>query len=142
MIFVDTNVFLRLLTEPLTSEDRTMQSQAANLFRDANAGLLELTTSDAVLGEVFFVLGGSVYNVASEMIARQLRPVLEIRGVKSASKTVWLHTLDTMEASPRMKFVDALGATYALEGGMELATFDVNLSRFPGVKPYAFIPQS
>jgi len=136
MIFIDTNYFLRLMVEPQTPEDHQMIDQAFRLFRSARDSDQKVTTSDAVLGEIFFTLSGPTYRFSQQRIAKTLRPLLAIRGMKSPVKHVWLECLDTIERNPEMKFVDALAASYCLKEHMRLATFDKKLARFPGVSPY------
>ena len=137
MIFVDTNYFLRLMTAPRTDQDNQMIDQAARLFRSAATGDQKLTTSDAVIGEVFFVLGGSAYNFSVQHIVRTIRPILNVRGMQSETKRFWLQALEFLDESPNMKFVDALAAAYCILGEMELATFDKKLARFPGLSAYS-----
>jgi predicted nucleic acid-binding protein len=137
MIFVDTNYLLRLVLQPQTEYDRRMTDTAARLFRSAHTGLEQITTSDAVLAEVFWVLNGPTYKIPKQDISRALRPILSIRGMHSSSKDIWLETLEILEARPQMKFVDALAAAYSLVEEMDLATFDRKLARYPGLSLYS-----
>jgi predicted nucleic acid-binding protein len=137
MIFVDTNYFLRLMVEPQTPQDREMIGHAATLFRSARSENREITTSDAVLAEIFFTLRGPTYRFTNPRIARTLRPLITVRGMKSPNKPVWMKALDIMEQHPNMKFVDALAASYALIEHMQLATFDQKLARFPDLNLYS-----
>jgi hypothetical protein len=52
------------------------------------------------------------------------------------AKEVSLRALDIWVARPELSFPDALGAAYSALRGHELATFDVALSRTPGVTEY------
>ncbi len=56
MIFLDANYFLRAITNPTSPETARMQRIAADLLRRAEQGAVELTTSDAVIAEVAFIV--------------------------------------------------------------------------------------
>ncbi|MDP9365981.1 MAG: PIN domain-containing protein [Chloroflexota bacterium] len=137
MTFVDTNYFLRGLVRPETPRDEVMAREAAALFRRAERGEEEITTSDAVLAEVAFVLSSPrQYNRPPDDIAARLKPILELRGFRLPQKRVVLRALDIWAASPRLGFVDALTASYAQEPGATLATFDSDFDDLPGITRY------
>ena len=139
MIFVDASTFLRHLVQPATPQDRTNARSAAALFKDAEEGRAEITTSEAILAEVVFILSHQRhYNTPRPVVAMSLKALLRPKGCKLPAKDVCLHALDLWAAHPKLSFPDALGAAYSQLRGHELATFDVALIRVPGVTPHTF----
>lgn len=134
MIFVDTNYFLRALVDPVTPRQQTMAATAATLMRRVQRGEEEITTSDAVIAEVAFVLGSKHnYGLPVEEIATRLKPLLNLSGFKLPNKRVCLRALDLWVTFPRLGFVDALGAAYAEVLRHSLASFDSDFDRVPGL---------
>ena len=139
MIFVDANCFLRFLTEPATPEDRLNQQRAASLFASAKQSQVELTTSDAILAEVVFILTNPRhYNGTRELAAASLKSPIRPRGWRLHAKDVLLQALDVRAAHPKLSLPDAIAAAYSELRRFELATVDEALSRAPGVTAYAF----
>jgi predicted nucleic acid-binding protein len=134
VIYVDANVFLRALVRPTTPRDQAWARDAAELFRAVGAGAEEITTSDAVLAEVAFVLASPrQYGMAPPDIAARLKPILSLRGCKAPQKGIWLRALDVYASSPNLGFVDALSVAYAERPGIVLATFDSDFDAIPGI---------
>ena len=139
MIFVDANVFLRYLIQPVTPPDRINAHRAAVLFALVDAGAAEITTSDAILAEVAFILTSPRHYAASRsMAATGLKTLLRSQGRRMPEKDVSLRALDLWVGHPVLSYPDALAAAYSALHGDELATFDNALSRTPGVTAYAF----
>lgn len=139
MIFVDANCYLRYLTEPATPQDRINQQRARALFELVNAGVVEVTTSDAVLAEVVFILTSPRHYDGERMLAAaSLKSLLRQRGCRMPAIDASLLALDVWVDHPKLSFPDALSAAYSMSRGYELATFDGPLSRTPGVRNYAF----
>ena len=138
MIFVDASVFLRYLVQPVTSQDQISERQAAAFLAQVNAGAVEVTTSEAILAEVAFILTSPRhYDAPRSTAAAGLKALLRPRGCRMPGKELALRALDQWVAHPVLSFPDALGAAYSAVRGYELATFDNALSRTPGVNPYA-----
>jgi predicted nucleic acid-binding protein len=143
VIFVDANVFLRHLLQPGTPHDQINAQRAAELFRQAEAGTREITTSDAILAEVVFILSDARhYNFPRSDVQIGVASLLRSRGLKLNAKGACLRALELWVAYPKLSFPDALGAAYTELGGFELATFDAALSRIPELTPYRFVPIS
>jgi predicted nucleic acid-binding protein len=139
VIFVDANVFIRHLVDPATSHDAAHAEQAATLFAAVGVGAVEVTTSEAVLAEVVFILWHPRhYGAPRGAVAGALSSLLQPRAFRMPGKDVCLAALERWARSPRLSFPDALGAAYSELRGHELATFDSELARTPGVVPYAF----
>ena len=137
MIFVDANVYLRYLVQPVTEQDRTNERRAAALFALVAAGAAEITTSEAILAKVVFDLTSPRHYAAPRStVAAGLKALLRPRGCRMPAKEVSLQALDMWVTHPELSFPDALGAAYSVLRGYELATFDMTLSRVPGVAAY------
>lgn len=134
MIFVDANYVLRYLVRPATPKDRAMSASAAKLFRQVEAGEATFTTTDAVIAEVVFILTSRRhYQIPRGEAVARLRPILSLQGCKLPRKMLCLRALDLWAATPRISFVDALGAVHTQELGLVLASFDDDLARLPGL---------
>ena len=139
MIFLDANVVLRSLTD---SDDPIVQRwsrQAGALLTHADRGEADLTTSDAVLAEVAFILTAkSHYRLSVSEAAASLAAVVASRGLKLNDKRSILRALDLWESHPRIGFVDALTAAYAQLPGMQLATFDTDFDGIQDISSWTF----
>jgi predicted nucleic acid-binding protein len=134
VIFIDANIVLRALTQPTDDTSRGFQMAAANLMRRAEQGELQITTSDAVLAEVAFVLTSkNQYNIPSATAAAMIAAVVRLRGFRHPERQILLRALELWQDHPRIEFVDALTASYAINSGMLLATFDAHFDRFPQI---------
>jgi predicted nucleic acid-binding protein len=134
MIFLDANFFLRALTRSPLRDVQQMNLIASDLIRRAEIGEVELTTSDAVIAEVAFVLTSKAhYNLNVPDAAGRLATVLRLRGMRLRDKRVILSALDLWASHPKLGFVDALAASYARHTNVELATFDTDFDRFPDI---------
>ena len=104
MQFVDSNVFLCYLTQ-----DSPRQAQACyELFQKAQRLEITLTTSEAIVAEVVYVLSSKVtYNLSPEQIRSRLYPLLSVRGLKIPYRRACLRALD-IYATYKLDFEDAL----------------------------------
>ncbi|MCB0169339.1 MAG: PIN domain-containing protein [Anaerolineae bacterium] len=89
--FVDTNIFLRHLTN-----DHPEKAKACfELFKKAARDEVSLVTSDWVIAEVIYMMSSKVvYNLPPLEIKHRLRPILAIRALKIENKDVVMHALD------------------------------------------------
>jgi predicted nucleic acid-binding protein len=139
MIFLDANIFVRHLVRPSTSQDQTYQQRAAALFDLVDAGTTEVTTSEATLAEVAYILTSPRhYGTSRETAADGLKALLRPPACRMPSKDMSLLALDIWVDHPKLSFPDALAAAYSMVRGYELATFDAALSRTSGVSNYVF----
>ena len=138
MIFVDASIYVRYLVQSVTPQDRINERRAAALFALVESGAVEITTSEAILAEVAFILTSPRhYDASRSTAAAGLKALLRTRGCRMPAKEVSLRALDIWVAHAELSLPDALGAAYSALRGYELATFDVTLSRAPGVTRYA-----
>ena len=76
-VFVDANLFMRFFTK----DDKNQHKRAANLFKNAASGKLELVTGPPVLFEVAWTLKSS-YKLSREKILDVLTRILSLPGMK------------------------------------------------------------
>ncbi len=134
MIHLDANIILRALPKANEPAVKRMNHAAANLFRLAEQGVVEVTSSDAVIAEVAFILTAKAhYQLAVSEAAGRLTGLLQLRGVKLRNKGLVIRALEIWENNPKPGFVDALTASYAMQPGVELATFDSDFDQFSGI---------
>ncbi len=128
MIVVDANYFLRAMTSNDPKANPAHVAQAQALFRAADAGTVEYTTSEAVIAEVVFVLAKQ-YGFDRAFIARILVQALELRGCRMATGRTCVAALHLWATHSSLDLADALVAVQAERSGAELATFDRRLAR-------------
>ena len=134
MIFLDANVLLRAFVQPDDLPTQRFSLVATELLRRASRGEVEITTSDAVLAEVAFILTAKAHaNLPVPIAAGYLASVVQLRGFRHGEKRSLLSALDFWTNQPRLGFVDALTAAYAQSPGMRLATFDTDFDGLPGI---------
>jgi predicted nucleic acid-binding protein len=135
MIFLDANVILRYLVQAVTPADRQKAEAVAELFRQAVLGNEILTTSDAIVAEVVFVLASPrQYGLPTPEIAARLKPLLNLRGFKLQGKRRMIRALDLYAMFPKLGFVDALAIAYVEQSDLTLASFDRHFADVPGIK--------
>lgn len=136
MIFLDTNVFLRHLTESADARTNRLQDVAEELFLAVEAGTVEVTTSELVLHEtMYFLTNRRFYNYPVEHAVRSVRALLQLRGFRFAAseRVVLYRALDILDAHPSLGFADSVIAARCEANGWELATFDEQLGALPNV---------
>lgn len=132
MQFVDANIFLRHLTG-----DNPSKAQACfELFQKAEKNQVQLTTSEAVIAEVVYVLSSSkqIYNLTREEIRARLYPLLQLPGLKLSHRKMYLRALDLYSAYP-LDFEDALTIAHMERQKIkEVYTYDRGFARFATIK--------
>jgi uncharacterized protein len=104
MEFVDTNIFVRYLT----FDDPDKAQACFELFQKAKNGEVTLTTTEAVVCEVVFVLASRVmYNLPRTEIRTLLYPIISLPGLKLPHRRVYLRALD-LYSTQAMDFTDAV----------------------------------
>ena len=136
MTFVDSNYFLRYLTQPITAEDHVMTEIARALFDAVERGEEDVTTTEVVLHEVAFVLASKHhYATPPADIVADLKRILQMTGFRLAAgdKQRYLRALDLYAAHPTWGLADAIVAATVEMLGIPLATFDRHFDRLPGI---------
>ena len=134
MIFLDANVLLRAFVQPDDPLTQRFSQVATELFRRASRGEVEITTSDAVLAEVAFILTAKAHaNLPVPVAAGFLASFVQLRGFRHGEKHSLLSALDFWTNRPRLGFVDALTAARVQAPGMRLASCDTDFDGLPGI---------
>ena len=103
--FLDTNIVIRYLTQ----DDPDQSARAKALLDQVEAGTLQVTTSETVLGELVFVLSSKrLYNLPREEIRAYLAAFLGLKGLRLPNKRMYLRALELYATIPRLDFADAL----------------------------------
>jgi predicted nucleic-acid-binding protein len=117
--FVDTNVFLRYLT----NDDAAKARRADALFRDAVAGKASLRTSLLVIAEIVWTLE-SYYEIEKADIAEKVSMILNTPNLVCPEARLILPALD-FYVQQNVDFIDAYHAHYLKDIGItEILTYD------------------
>ncbi|MFN8482428.1 MAG: PIN domain-containing protein [Anaerolineae bacterium] len=104
MEFLDANIFIR----HLTNDDPQKAQACFALFEQAERHEVELTTSEAVIAEVVYILSSrATYGVPRTDIRALLYPLVSLPGLKLPHRRMYLRALD-IYASTNLDFEDAL----------------------------------
>jgi predicted nucleic acid-binding protein len=136
MIFLDANYFLRFWTKSDLPQTMARQAIAIALFARIDAGMVEATTSEAVLVEVSYVLASKrQYGLSPEVVIAYLTETLRMPGLKlpHGKKEQYLRALELWSERPALGFVDALTAAMVENSDNELATFDAHFDGMAGI---------
>ena len=127
MRFIDTNVFVRHLTQ----DDPAKGAAATALFRRVQAGQEEITTCEAVITEIVYVLSSrATYHLTPMEIRARLVPVLIPPNVRLQHKEVYLRALDLYVLYPALDFEDVILIAHMERAGIrELFSYDRDFDR-------------
>jgi predicted nucleic acid-binding protein len=136
MRFLDTNIILRYLTRPRTPLEQAKYRACSNLFRRVEQGQEQITTCEAVVTEVLYVLcSPRQYNLSRQDAATRLRPILALRGLRLPQKRLYLRALELFVAHPRLDFEDAVIVAHMERRGIgELLSYDTGFDRVATVQ--------
>lgn len=129
MQFIDTNIFIRYLTR----DDPEKAAACRRLFERAKLGEVSLTTSEAVIAEIVFVLSSKrLYNLSRQEIRVRLYPLVSLAGLKLVNRRACLRALD-LYGSNNIDFEDALIiAEMERRKITELYSYDEDFDRISG----------
>lgn len=129
-LFVDTNVFLRFLT----NDDPAKAKRAETLFRDAVRGKISLATSLLVIAEIIWTLE-SFYKLDKPDIAAKVEKILNTPNLDCPEAPLIFMALD-LYVHENIDFVDAYHGFYMREQGlMQILTYDrKHFARIPWVQ--------
>ena len=135
MRFADTNIFLRYLVQPVTEIDRARAEACRELFERVSASAEEITTSEAVLAEIVYVLSSPrQYGLSPVDVVARLKPIVALPGLKLERKRLYLRALDIYASQSRLDFEDAITAALVERTQpAELYSYDTDFDRVPGV---------
>ena len=129
-LFVDTNVFLRFLT----NDDPPKAKRAETLFRDALRGKIQLATSLLVIAEIIWTLE-SFYKLEKPEIATKVEKILNTPNLDCPETPLIFQALD-LYVHANIDFVDAYNAFHMRERGLtQILTYDhKHFARVPWVQ--------
>ena len=131
MRFVDTNVFLR----HLTGDDPKKARACFELFQRAQRKEVTLTTSEAVIAEIVYVLSSKqVYALTREEIRARLYPLLSLPGLKLTHRKAYLRALDLYVSYPLDFEVAILAAQMERQKVREVYSYDREFDRVPSIE--------
>lgn len=138
-VLLDANVFLRAIVKPLDPRIQWMHQEARTLFSRADRGEEQLTTTDAIIAEVAFVLTSKAhYALSVDDACARIKPFVAIRNMRFHGKRHALQALAHWPQHPRLDFPDVLLAVQTDQDGLTLASFDRGFDRFPALTRYAW----
>jgi len=118
-LFVDTNVFLRYLT----NDDPIKAKRADSLFRDAVRGKITLTTSLLVIAEIVWTLE-SFYKLEKQAIAAKVERILNTPNLECGEASLIFTALD-LYVHHNIDFIDAYHAFHMKDRGLtRILTYD------------------
>ena len=131
MKFVDTNVFIRYLTR----DDEAKAQACFDLFQRVRSGLEEITTSEANITKIVYMLSARAhYRLPHETVGALLRPLLLLKGFKLMHKRVYLRALDSYVAHPTLDYEDALVAAHMERRKVQTVySYDTDFDRLPQI---------
>jgi uncharacterized protein len=129
-VFVDTNVFIRLLAQ----DDPDKSRQCLKLFKQADSGAVQLFTSESVIAEVVYVLSSrALYGLPREEIVRLVQPLVEIRGLQIEHKLSVLRALE-LYAGTNLDFEDCLSVQHVRRAHLDgIYSYDHGFDRVAGL---------
>jgi predicted nucleic acid-binding protein len=129
MQLVDANIFIRYLTR----DDSVKAAACYRLLEQAKNNQVALTTSEAVIAEVVFVLSSKrLYHLSPQDVRIRLYPVLSLPGLKLTHRRQILRALDLF-SSNQIDFEDALSvAMMERQGISEIYSYDEDFDRIHG----------
>ena len=127
--FVDTNVFLRFLTDDLPEQ----ASRVGDLLREAENGELTLITSALVIAEIVWTLE-SHYGLPKDAVADKVAAILNTPGLEVEHADL-IAEAAVLYAAENVDFADAFNACWMREHDICHAyTFDQrHFARFGGI---------
>jgi predicted nucleic acid-binding protein len=132
MRFVDTNVFIR----PLTNDDPAKARACQDFLLQVDRGEVEVTTCEAIISEVACILSSrATYGMSHAEIRARFAPYLRMRGLRLPGKSVFLEALDLFAANPALDFEDTVCVAHMRQAGItEILSYDRHLDHIPGIR--------
>lgn len=127
--FVDTNIFLRYLTQ-----DPQRYKACLALFKQAEQNAVHLITSEAIIAEIVFVLSSPKhYNRSRQEIQLALSRLLLLPGLKVPNRNLYLRALG-LYAKYMLDFEDCLTIACMEQGSItQLYSYDRGFDQVTGI---------
>jgi len=103
--FVDTNVFIDIVMK----RDEKRFRQCSRFFQKVKLNKIKAVTGNVVLAELIWTLK-SFYGIGKEEIARRIKSIIKLRGIKLVDNYDSLRAIDLYQ-SKSIKYIDALIAS-------------------------------
>ena len=131
MPFVDTNIFIRYLT----NDDPAKAQACFTLFQDIKNNNIDLITTEAVVAEVVYVLSSKrLYNLPRNDIRARLYPLLSLPGLSLPNRQAILQALD-IYVTHTIDFEDALIVAHMQsQHESQVYSYDRGFDKIQGVK--------
>jgi uncharacterized protein len=130
--FLDTNILLRYLAQPVTAEDQRMAELARDLLLRVERREELVVTSPLVIFETIFTLHRT-YHAARAEIRDRVSEILALRGLQLPGKRLFLAAL-TLFATSNLSFADAyIVVTMQAQGVREIYTWDKGFDQVAGI---------
>ncbi|MEW5960680.1 MAG: PIN domain-containing protein [Chloroflexota bacterium] len=128
-LFVDTNLFLRYLTNDVPAQADAVET----LLRQAAAAQIQLVTNSLVLAEIVWTLE-SFYHLPKNDVQEKILAILNTPGLEVADGDLVLQAI-SWYVTPDVDFIDAYNAAWLLSQGLDaIYTFDrKHFNRLPGI---------
>jgi predicted nucleic acid-binding protein len=128
--FLDANVIIRYST----GDNKEQAERAYQFLAQVRDGVIEVTTCEAVIVEVVYVLSSkTLYNASRQQIHDHLQPILALKGLRLPHKRTYVRALD-LYASSNLDFTDALIVAHMERTGIStVVSFDRHFDRIPGI---------
>ena len=128
--FVDTDAIIGLLT----GDDPQKQAEAADLFKQVEAGNLRIAAPDTVIADAVYVLSSPrLYNVPRSQVQELLAPLVRLPNFRVRNKPAVLLALQHY-SNNNIDFGDALiMASMQQANSQVLYSYDTDFDRFPDV---------
>jgi predicted nucleic-acid-binding protein len=117
--FIDTNIFLRYLT----NDDPVKTGRIENLFKQAERKMFTLTTSHLVIAELVWTLE-SYYRLQPLFIEETILKIINTPFIELPNEDLILQALD-LYVIKNIDFIDAYNAIFMRESGItQIYTYD------------------
>jgi predicted nucleic-acid-binding protein len=128
--FVDTNVFIRLLT----GDDPVKAEHCFLLLQSVQRGETVLYTSESIIAEVAYVLTSrATYRFPRDEVVAGLNPLLALPGLRIDDKEMIFRAIGLWEITT-LDFEDCLAVVQMQKMGLEgIFSYDRGLDRVSGI---------
>lgn len=132
MTYIDTNVFIRYLT----GDDKLKAEATIKLMEEIESGEMEVTTCEAVIAEIVFVLSSrSQYALTPQEIRDKVAPILALKGLRIKNKKLYLDALDIYATYKDLDFEDALCIADMKQRRIDtIISYDTDFDQIPELK--------
>jgi len=128
MKFVDTNIFIRFLTNDIPAKADACEE----LFRKTVAQKEALFTTDLVIAEIIWVLE-SYYELSKKEVQDKVEKILNTPNLICQNKDIILHAL-TLYLEKDIDYIDAYHAVFLKKNNIEtLYSYDKHFDKIEGL---------